>query len=498
MSALVDLVWSFQAVLASVVPIFGNVKVYLALLILVCAMLVNAISVALRPASLPPTFNYLGKALRGKFNMKATGPLGLIKAGTEEVGDIFTCNILHKRITFLVGPEAQAVLFNAKDDVVEQQAVYRFTVPVFGKGVVYDAPLKVMAQQLRFLKHGLSADAMRQHGAKIVKETEAFFATWKEEGEIEMKETFNNLTIRTASRCLLGNEVREQIHDQVAFLFEELNNGMTPLSFFFPYLPIKAHKQRDHARIELCKLFESTIESRRQSPITGQEFDLCSMLMESTYSDGKKLNNQEIAGLLLAALFAGQHTSTITSTWTGLLIWSNQTYLPRLLEEQKRAMAETGGKMTFEAISQMTLLENCAMEALRLFPPLILLMRKVNKPIQYGKYVIPVDDIIVSCPPVAQRLPKVFSKADTFDPDRFDRGEGDAKKMEYIAFGGGRHACLGQKFGLLQVKSIWSYLLRHYTFELVDKFPSVDYQSMVAGPLGKCRVHYKRRPAPIC
>eukprot|EP00808_Paulinella_micropora_P006726 g71188.t1 len=503
MSALVDLLWSVQGHMASVVPIFSNTKVYLAFVVVVCIAVVNTISTLMRPATLPPRFYYLSKMLRGKFNMKNEGPLGLVRAGSEELGDIFTCHMFHKRITFLVGPDAQSVLFNAKDDVVEQQAVYKFTVPVFGHGVVYDAPLKVMNQQLRFLKHGLAANAMRQHGLKIIKETEAFFADWKEEGVIPFQETFNNLIIRTASRCLLGNEVREQIHDKVADLFEELNNGMTPISFFFPYLPIAAHKRRDHARVELCKLFETTINARRQNPVTGQDFDLCSMLMESTYSDGKKLSNQEISGLLLAALFAGQHTSTITSTWTGLLIWSNKKYLPRLEEEQKKAFAESGGKLTFEAISQMHLLENCAMEALRMFPPLILLMRKVNKPLQYGKYIIPEEDVIISSPSVSHRLKSVYTNPDTFDPDRYDQGEGDAKKMEYIAFGGGRHACLGQKFGLLQVKSIWSYLIRHYTFELVDPFPVVDYQSMVAGPKGagpngQVRVKYTRRETPLC
>ncbi len=33
---------------------------------------------------------------------------------------------------------------------------------------------------------------------------------------------------------------------------------------------------------------------------------------------GRYLNDEEITGMLIATLFAGQHTSSITSSWTGL------------------------------------------------------------------------------------------------------------------------------------------------------------------------------------
>ena len=44
----------------------------------------------------------------------------------------------------------------------------------------------------------------------------------------------------------------------------------------------------------------------------------------------------------------------------------------------------------------------------------------------------------------------------------------------------------------LQIKCIWSVLLRNFDFELVDPFPQPDFQSMVVGPK-PCRVQYRRR-----
>jgi len=51
----------------------------------------------------------------------------------------------------------------------------------------------------------------------------------------------------------------------------------------------------------------------------------------------------------------------------------------------------------------------------------------------------------------------------------------------YLAFGGGRHGCMGHNFAFLQIKTIWSYLLRNFDFAPVDPFPTPNYDAMVVG-----------------
>ena len=54
---------------------------------------------------------------------------------------------------------------------------------------------------------------------------------------------------------------------------------------------------------------------------------------------------------------------------------------------------------------------------------------------------------------------------------------------------------MGQQFGLLQVKTIVSLLLRNYKFELVDPaFPEPDYTAMVVGPKNHLEVRYTKLP----
>lgn len=50
----------------------------------------------------------------------------------------------------------------------------------------------------------------------------------------------------------------------------------------------------------------------------------------------------------------------------------------------------------------------------------------------------------------------------------------------------------GQNFAYLQIKTIWSVLLRNFDFELLDPVPEPDYTSMVIMPQ-PARVRFTRK-----
>lgn len=46
--------------------------------------------------------------------------------------------------------------------------------------------------------------------------------------------------------------------------------------------------------------------------------------MDIEYKDGSRITDEEVTGLLIALLFAGQHTSSITSSWLALYLANDQ------------------------------------------------------------------------------------------------------------------------------------------------------------------------------
>jgi sterol 14-demethylase len=133
-----------------------------------------------------------------------------------------------------------------------------------------------------------------------------------------------------------------------------------------------------------------------------------------------------------------------------------------------------------------------------MFPPLIMLMRMAMQDIETTlngkKYTIPKGDIVITSPAVCARMESVFTKPNEFEPERFNADRSETKvPYAFLGFGGGMHACMGQQFGLLQVKTIVSILLRNFTIEPIDKeFPEPDYTAMVVGPKNHLMVRYKK------
>ena len=416
-----------------------------------------------------------------------------------------TPQFFHKRLTFLIGPEAQEPFFKASDEVLSQNEVYGFMKSVFGPGVVYDASKKNRQVQFQSMAQGLRTARLKGYTAKIEMETRQYLATWGDGGELDLYHALSELTILTSSRVLHGDDVRENLFKEVSALYHDLDKGLTPLTVFFPNAPTAAHRKRNAARLKMVALFGKVIKHRRDNPDVRHSdgTDILSIFMDVKYKDGSAITDEQVTGLLIALLFAGQHTSCITSTWTTLFILNNPAIAARIVEEQDAAFAaDPRAGVDYRTVNEdMPLLHNSMKEALRLCPPLILLIRQALKEVRVkagGKeHTIPKGDMVLISPSVGMRLPEVFKEPDTFDPDRFGPGREEDKSSPYayMGFGGGMHSCIGQSFAFLQVKTIMSVLFREFELEMVSKtMPEIDYEAMVVGPKGDCRVRYKRRP----
>ncbi|KAK1553444.1 hypothetical protein Q3G72_035175 [Acer saccharum] len=474
------------------------------LLIVATLLVAKLISALIMPRSskrLPPVVN--GWPVIGGLLRFLKGPIVMLREEYPKLGSVFTVPLVNRKITFLIGPEVSAHFFKAPETDLSQQEVYQFNVPTFGPGVVFDVDYSIRQEQFRFFTEALRVNKLKSYVDQMVTEAEDYFSKWGDSGEVDLKYELEHLIILTASRCLLGREVRDKLFDDVSALFHDLDNGMLPISVLFPYLPIPAHRRRDKARKKLSEIFANIISSRK---LAGKsENDMLQCFIESKYKDGRPTTESEVTGLLIAALFAGQHTSSITSTWTGAYLLKYKKYLSAVEEEQKNLMKKHGKKVDHDVLSEMDVLYRCIKEALRLHPPLIMLLRSSHSDFsvttQDGKdYDIPKGHIVATSPAFANRLPHIFKNPDSYDPDRFSVGREEDKAagaFSYISFGGGRHGCLGEPFAYLQIKAIWSHLLRNFEFDLISPFPEIDWNAMVVGVKGKVMVRYKRRELSV-
>jgi sterol 14alpha-demethylase len=419
---------------------------------------------------------------------------------------IITQQLCHKRLTFLIGVEEQEILFKASDDVLSTNQVYDFMKSVFGPHVVYDATKKNRTVQFQTMAKGLHSSRMKAYVAKIEEEARLYFSQhWNtSSNKVDLLTAFSELTILTASRCLHGDDVRTHMFKELHTLYHDLDAGLTPYTPFWSTAPTLAHRRRDAARLEMVKLFGKVIAERRAAAAdpngagaTGDKTDILSLFMEIKYKDGTAISDEQVTGLLIALLFAGQHTSCITTTWTAFYIITHPEIYHRVLAEQTAVLGDRT-KLTYDDLQKMELLHNCIREALRLCPTFIIIQRLAEQDITVQSkgqtYFIPKGDIVAVSPTVSMRLASTFPNPNVFDPDRFAPPREEHKiPYGYMGFGGGIHSCMGQAFGFCQIKTILSVMLREYQLHAPQGVPAIEYDAIVVGPKGDTTVTYTKK-----
>ena len=194
--------------------LFVQTPVGLGLTVVVGLWLLSVLFGKRRPANAPPQAT-LGMPIVGTYIEFAKNPVDFIENCRQKFGSIYTVNMLHKKLTFLLGPEVSAPFFKLDDSCMSQPEVYGFMTPVFGKGVVYDAEPKKRTQQYQHMAQGLKSKSLRAYISKIEKECLDYTKDWGTSGEVDMLAALSELTILTSSRCLHGDDVREQLFKEV-------------------------------------------------------------------------------------------------------------------------------------------------------------------------------------------------------------------------------------------------------------------------------------------
>lgn len=418
--------------------------------------------------------------------------MGLLARVQRELGEIGAFEILGKRLVAVFGPDANEAVFRAPDEQLNPSEAYKIMTPVFGKGMVYDAPPEKMNEQLKMLLPALKDRRMRTYGEIVVREVEQAIAGWGDEGEIDLVDFCRVLTNFTSSHCLLGQEFRTGMTDEFARVYHSLERGVTPIAYLNAQLPLPSFRERDRARVRLEEMVSKIIQDRKKSGRTGEDF--LQTLMDARYKSGANLTDYEITGMLIAAMFAGHHTSSVTTAWALIELVRNPITLARVRAELDGVFSG-GEEVGFMSLRNVPLTEAVVLEALRLHPPLFMLVRVVMEDFVFKDYFLEKGTWVIISPTVSHMLPEYFAEPTRFDIDRYlaPREEDKKRDYAYLPFGGGRHKCMGNAFAILQVKAILSILLRRYDFQLDDPNVGSDFHGLVVGPKEPVRIRYRRR-----
>jgi sterol 14-demethylase len=423
-------------------------------------------------------------------------PVGLFSRVRQECGPIGRFRLATKDVVLVSGAEANEAFFRAPEEVLDQAAAYPFMTPIFGKGVVFDASPERRQEMLR--NQALRGDMMRGHAQTIEAEIRRMVAGWDDEGEIDLLDFFAELTIYTTSSCLIGKPFRDELDSSFAQHYHELERGTDAIAYVDPYADIDSFQIRDAARLKLVALMQGIIDKRKaRGKVPRDERDLLDVLISlKTEDGGDHFSADEITGIFISMMFAGHHTSSGTASWALIELLRHPEVLAEVVSELDDLYAD-GSEVSFQALRSIPVLESAIKETLRLHPPLIILMRLVREEFELAGRQIPVGTMLAASPRVSNRIAEDFPDPDRFDPSRYidPRQEDLQNRWTWIPFGAGKHRCVGNAFALMQMKAIFSVILRDFEFEPAQPLDSYrdDHTKMVIQLKQPCQVRYRRR-----
>jgi len=422
-------------------------------------------------------------------------PIDLLHRVRDECGDVGRFRLADRDVVLVSGAEANEQFFRAPDSTLDQAAAYPFMTPIFGKGVVFDASPEERQQMLK--NQALRGDMMRGHATTIEREIRRMVAGWRDEGEIDLLDFFAELTIYTTSACLIGPPFREELDSSFAEHYHELERGTDALAYVDPYLPgVESFERRDAAREALVALVQAIVDKRvARGTVRKEERDLLDVLISID------MTADYITGIFISMMFAGHHTSSGTASWALIELMRNPDVMRDIVAELDDLYADRQGSgpvdVSFQALRSIPKLEAALKETLRLHPPLIILMRVVQEEIELAGHRIPPGTTVASSPRVSNRIAEDFPDPDAFDPGRYldPRQEDLQNRWTWIPFGAGKHRCVGNAFAMMQMKAIFSVILRDFEFEMAQPPESYrdDTSKMVIQLARPAKVRYRRR-----
>lgn len=424
-------------------------------------------------------------------------PLGLMARVRAECGDAGRFRLADQEVVLLTGPEANEAFFRAPDEDLDQAAAYPFMTPIFGEGVVFDAPPERRREMLH--NQALRDRFMRGHAETIAGEVGRMVADWDDEGEIDLLDWFAELTIYTSSACLIGARFREQLDGRFAHLYHDLEQGTDALAYVDPYAPgVESFRRRDEARVGLVALVQEIMDGRAgEDPPADDDRDLLDVLMSIKDEDGTdRFTADEVTGMFISMMFAGHHTTSGTAAWTLIELLRHPEQMAAVRAELDDLFAD-GSDVSFQALREIPRLEGAIKEALRLHPPLILVLRKATRDMDLAGHSIRAGSLVGASLSVSNRLPEAFDDPDDFRPERYldPRHDDLDNPWAWLPFGGGRHRCVGAAFALMQLKAIFCGLLQEWDMALAQPPESYqnDHSKMVVQLAQPCAARYRRR-----
>ncbi|XP_005329250.2 cytochrome P450 4V2 isoform X1 [Ictidomys tridecemlineatus] len=194
------------------------------------------------------------------------------------------------------------------------------------------------------------------------------------------------------------------------------------------------------------------------------------LLLSVTDDEGNKLSQEDIREEVDTFMFEGHDTTAAAINLSLYLLGCYPEVQKKVDNELDEVFGKSDHPATLEDLKKLKYLECVIKETLRLFPSVPLFARRLNEDCEVAGYKISKGTEAVIIPYALHRDPKYFPDPEEFQPERFFPENAQGRHpYSYVPFSAGPRNCIGQKFAVMEEKTILSCILRQFWVESTQK-----------------------------
>lgn len=304
--------------------------------------------------------------------------------------------------------------------------------------------------------------------------------------EIESKELFSRFTAEAVASAAFGIEGDAFEEDREGTFVEIGKSIFEPstikgiqliLVTFFPFLGRLFNAGMIPPRVD--RVFRSIIKDmityRADNNRQRQDFLQVMINQKKTsaldHRDGSDFNDETIISHSASFFLEGYETSSISLSFVGYQL-ARHTEIQQRVRDEVVAMVEKHDGITYEALQEMTYMDQVIYESMRLYPAAGDLTKICTAEVVLKGSdgitceVTPGTRVMISLHGLHMD-PAYWPEPQKFDPERFsEENKRSRHRFTYLTFGEGPRVCVGMRIAMLQMKAGLATVIKKYSLEL--------------------------------
>lgn len=162
--------------------------------------------------------------------------------------------------------------------------------------------------------------------------------------------------------------------------------------------------------------------------------------------------------------FEGHDTTSGALNWFIHMMAEHPHCQARVQREIDEVLGEDPDQVVaYDDLAKLRYVDACLKETLRLYPSVPLIARQAKEDIKIKDYTLPAGTGVVIAASMVHRDPTYWENPEVFNPERFVNGDHLNKHPYcYIPFSAGSRNCIGQRFALMEEKTLAANIFRRF------------------------------------